>query len=171
MCYDVAEKLQWNLRSLWANVIIIMMAELELQGSENIVYTNGNGQRPTATRRNYKKIKIFRYFPIQVEENTGNTARDHLANERTFLAWFRTALTIIALGAAIWRLEVFRHSEISGGICFGVGVIFSIYGTVRYHVVRSLIHDGLFESDIWGVLALVVVTLGAGVAIILVNTL
>ena len=33
--------------------------------------------------------------------NTGSTARDHLANERTFLAWARTGLAFVGLGVAI----------------------------------------------------------------------
>ena len=32
--------------------------------------------------------------------------RDHLANERTLLAWVRTALTIVALGFVVGRLLV-----------------------------------------------------------------
>ncbi|HVM25191.1 MAG TPA: DUF202 domain-containing protein [Candidatus Limnocylindrales bacterium] len=34
------------------------------------------------------------------------TVRDHLANERTLLAWVRTALTIIGLGFVVGRLLV-----------------------------------------------------------------
>jgi putative membrane protein len=34
------------------------------------------------------------------------TVRDHLANERTLLAWVRTALTIIGLGFIVGRLLV-----------------------------------------------------------------
>lgn len=30
-----------------------------------------------------------------------NTLRDHLANERTFLAWMRTAIAIVALGFVV----------------------------------------------------------------------
>ncbi|KAK9695811.1 hypothetical protein K7432_012787 [Basidiobolus ranarum] len=33
-------------------------------------------------------------------ENRGSTARDHLANERTYLAWFRTSFTLIGLCCA-----------------------------------------------------------------------
>ena len=36
-----------------------------------------------------------------VVANTDSTARDHLANERTFLAWTRTSLGIVGLGVAI----------------------------------------------------------------------
>ncbi|KKY38336.1 hypothetical protein UCDDA912_g01654 [Diaporthe ampelina] len=38
-------------------------------------------------------------------QNTGSTARDHLASERTFLAWLRTGLGFIALGIAIERFS------------------------------------------------------------------
>jgi putative membrane protein len=35
---------------------------------------------------------------------------DHAANERTFLAWIRTGLTIMALGFVIERLDLFLTS-------------------------------------------------------------
>jgi uncharacterized membrane protein YidH (DUF202 family) len=37
--------------------------------------------------------------------NTGSTARDHLASERTFLAWLRTGLSVLALGIAVERFS------------------------------------------------------------------
>jgi uncharacterized membrane protein YidH (DUF202 family) len=40
-----------------------------------------------------------------IYQNTGSTARDHLASERTFLAWLRTGLGFIALGIAIERFS------------------------------------------------------------------
>ena len=39
-----------------------------------------------------------------VVENLESTARDHLANERTFLAWVRTALGLVGLGVVIEHL-------------------------------------------------------------------
>lgn len=38
-------------------------------------------------------------------KNTGSTARDHLASERTFLAWLRTGLGFVALGIAVERFS------------------------------------------------------------------
>lgn len=35
-----------------------------------------------------------------------NELRDHLANERTFLAWIRTAMTIIALGFVVSKFGI-----------------------------------------------------------------
>ena len=37
--------------------------------------------------------------------NTGSTARDHLANERTFLAWARTGVGFVALGVGLSQIE------------------------------------------------------------------
>ena len=38
--------------------------------------------------------------------NSGSTARDHLANERTFLAWARTGLGFVALGVGLAQMSV-----------------------------------------------------------------
>lgn len=47
---------------------------------------------------------ISRFFwKTPLYQNTGSTARDHLASERTFLAWIRTGLGFLALGIAIER--------------------------------------------------------------------
>ena len=43
--------------------------------------------------------------------NTGSTARDHLANERTFLAWARTGVGFVAMGVAVDTLMVKRGEE------------------------------------------------------------
>lgn len=43
------------------------------------------------------------YHSISLE-NTGSVARDHLALERTFLAWLRTSLAFASIGVAITQL-------------------------------------------------------------------
>jgi hypothetical protein len=35
-----------------------------------------------------------------------NRARDHLANERTFLAWVRTSVAVVVFGFAIGRFAI-----------------------------------------------------------------
>ncbi|KAL7417027.1 hypothetical protein BDY24DRAFT_376345 [Mrakia frigida] len=37
-------------------------------------------------------------------ENTGSVARDHLASERTYLAWLRTSLAFCSVGVALTQL-------------------------------------------------------------------
>ena len=87
-----------------------------------------------------------------VVENLDSTARDHLANERTFLAWVRTALGLVGLGVLIERL-------LAGGERFGVvaGVAFIcfgglslIYAVGRYLWVAKNLERGMFPVAIRG---------------------
>ncbi|ORY31187.1 hypothetical protein BCR33DRAFT_724113 [Rhizoclosmatium globosum] len=52
--------------------------------------------------------RFTRLFSSTILPNTGSTARDHLANERTFLAWSRTGLGFVGLGIA---LETFGYQR------------------------------------------------------------
>jgi uncharacterized membrane protein YidH (DUF202 family) len=57
-------------------------------------------------------------------QNTGSVARDHLASERTFLAWIRTGLGFVALGIAVERfsqldLEALIKPSIDTQVKFG----------------------------------------------------
>jgi len=45
-------------------------------------------------------------MPID-ESRSPNRTRDHLANERTFLAWIRTSLGLIGLGFVLARVGLF----------------------------------------------------------------
>ncbi len=54
-------------------------------------------------------------------ENKGSVARDHLANERTFLAWLRTSLTCASLGIAVTQLYRLNVGGDSGGTTITVG--------------------------------------------------
>ncbi|KAI1258371.1 hypothetical protein F5Y18DRAFT_413809 [Xylariaceae sp. FL1019] len=55
-----------------------------------------------------------RWFRIAtpIYKNTGSVARDHLASERTLLAWIRTGLGFVALGIAIERFSQLDLSEL-----------------------------------------------------------
>lgn len=52
-----------------------------------------------------QKVKTFagKYGSVSLE-NKGSVARDHLALERTFLAWLRTSLAFASIGIAITQL-------------------------------------------------------------------
>ena len=107
--------------------------------------------------------------------------RDHLANERTFLAWIRTALGLIGLGFVLARMGLFLQQlalaglpgtqhPFQGGHEFVVsGVVFLLLGTAlcgwaawRYEHSRRAIDVGQFlpaQRSIWA-LSLVVVVAG-----------
>lgn len=53
------------------------------------------------------KTPKFKFSPTMILENNGSVARDHLASERTFLAYVRTSLAISSAGVGE------RHSFIS----------------------------------------------------------
>lgn len=75
---------------------------------------------------------------------TGNRARDHLANERTFLSWLRTALGVIALAAAVARFGTGGTwgNRVATGALALLGVLILATGTRRYYqVADDLEHD------------------------------
>ena len=92
-------------------------------------------------------------------ENAGR-ARDHLANERTFLAWVRTGVAIVVFGFAIGRfaiairqfMQIEGHPLRSAGVTvwFGSiaivgGVILTLAGLLRYRSTRRGLETGKFE--------------------------
>ena len=79
-------------------------------------------------------------------------ARDHLANERTYLAWVRTGATIMALGVGVasFAHRVRVSSAIAGALLVVVGAAGIVYGTMRFrHVTRDLAMDE-FRVDLSG---------------------
>jgi putative membrane protein len=81
---------------------------------------------------------------------SGNRARDHLANERTYLSWLRTALGMLALAAAVARfgpqLPTTRdHVAVAVIAALGLGLL--TVGTVRYYEVSRDLEAGLFRQS------------------------
>ena len=83
--------------------------------------------------------------------NSGSTARDHLANERTYLAWLRTGLAIIGASLALLRWD---YSG-TGYVVATVGIVVLITSTQRYFRVMQLLEQGRFEPNVRGILLLV----------------
>jgi putative membrane protein len=111
--------------------------------------------------------------------------RDHLANERTFLAWVRTALGLIGIGFVLARMGVFlqrlstasesaTRREFRGSYEFLItGVIFLLLGTViclssgwAYHRSSKAIDAGQYKPLRHTVTALTVVVVLGSLAII-----
>jgi putative membrane protein len=98
---------------------------------------------------------------LDVVENQGSTARDHLANERTFLAWVRTALGLVGLGVLLERLGTGSDQRIAvaAGIGFiSFGGLTLIYSVSRYLWVARNLERGMFPVAIRGP---IVITIGA----------
>ncbi|MGL4883579.1 MAG: YidH family protein [Waterburya sp.] len=99
--------------------------------------------------------------------------RDHLANERTYLAWMRTAISLMGFGVVIVRLRFFKPPITNTpGNGWKLGLIFSLVGlatvllsTSHYFAVRHDIDNDTYEPpDRWVILfSITVVLLGAGI--------
>ncbi|GLB42264.1 putative protein with domain of unknown function (DUF202) [Lyophyllum shimeji] len=91
--------------------------------------------------------------------NSGNVARDHLACERTFLAYMRTSLMIATAGVALAQILTFtefffpdentrrfRHVEVCarplGGSAVALGLLVLVIGIYRYFSVQDALVKG-----------------------------
>jgi putative membrane protein len=103
--------------------------------------------------------------PREAQENTGSVARDHLANERTFLAWIRTSLAVIGLGVLVGKLIETDGlaAEVIGIAMVGFGAVMLVYSIGRYERTLALLNKGLFSAARWG--PIIVAVLGVLVAI------
>jgi putative membrane protein len=114
-----------------------------------------------------------------------NRARDHLANERTFLAWLRTGVSIVVFGFAIGRFDIAikqfiqiqgRASRTPGltvwlsTIAIIAGVLLTVAGLIRYRRTRVQLESGTFEPAgfVVGFVAIVVALFGVALAAYLV---
>jgi putative membrane protein len=87
--------------------------------------------------------------PDPAPSDVASLARDHLANERTYLAWLRTAVAVMALGLGIAGIAntSTATSIIAGAILVGAGTVGVGYGTVRYRQMSDDLANGRFRVD------------------------
>jgi putative membrane protein len=89
------------------------------------------------------------------ETNESKYIQQHLANERTYLAWIRTSIAILGIGFLTTSL----HSSSSGendfqelitvlisGISIIVGLFLIVGSTINYYRVRKHINTQTFTS-------------------------
>lgn len=116
--------------------------------------------------------------PLEIEtkqkgRRNPSRVRDHLANERTYLAWIRSAIAMMGFGVVIVRLRHFQPPLVPHpGTGWKLGLLFSFVGlltvllsTQHYFAVRYDIEEDTYEPpDRWVLLfSLAVTLLGAGV--------
>ncbi len=90
--------------------------------------------------------------------------RDHLANERTGLAWLRTALTVIGLGFIVDRLAAETSAQglmdIAGTGLVVLGGLVAAVGGYSYLAARQQMTTGNYRPQValhLGIVAIVVV--------------
>src|SRR5271155_975602 len=113
-------------------------------------------------------------------------ATEHLANERTFLAWVRTSIAIMSLGFVVakfglWLRELGAHlshqtqihsTGLSGPIGMGMiafGGLLALLAAWRFHVVNRQIDRGLVSVD-RGLVVLIAIAMGV-LAVVMVGYL
>lgn len=88
---------------------------------------------------------------------------DHLANERTFLAWIRTSIGIMAFGFVVMKFSLFvkqltlllgkestkadtDHSGNAGILIVTAGIATTVLAYIRYKKTREQINTNCFKS-------------------------
>jgi putative membrane protein len=101
------------------------------------------------------------------------TRRTRLANERTYLAWWRTGLASLAVGIGAGKVvPLLGHSEtkwpytLAGAGFIGLGVAFIIFGLLRQRDVEQALARGEFAPPDHQ-LVLVFTLLGAAFGLLL----
>jgi putative membrane protein len=104
-------------------------------------------------------------LPDRERELALPTVRDHLANERTLLAWLRTAITVVGLGFIVDRLALgtSRGPEALAGIGLVlIGGLLALAGAYSYLRARRELVTGRYQPVIWLHLSVVaIVVIGA----------
>lgn len=96
----------------------------------------------------------------RIEESSGDSvkyAQQHLANERTYLAWIRTAISITGVGFLTTSLHFTTKISskpyintlviILGIFACVIGVITSVLSTIQYTRKRKEIAGGIFTPS------------------------
>jgi uncharacterized membrane protein YidH (DUF202 family) len=96
---------------------------------------------------------------------------DHMANERTFLAWIRTSVAIMAFGFVVEKFALFvrqlssllekpgipgnhivhiplGHSSLFGIFLVGLGAIMGMLAFIRYKKVEKEIEDDTYRASL-----------------------
>ncbi|KAF8903118.1 hypothetical protein CPB84DRAFT_1774867 [Gymnopilus junonius] len=129
--------------------------------------------------------RLERLNPSLVLENSGSVARDHLASERTFLAYVRTSLALASMGVAIVQLftiadlasagsdtkppaaskKVQRFARPLGVTTVILGLVVLFIAVFRYFIIQRALPDKMFPVARFSI-AFLSFALGAVVVVI-----
>lgn len=117
---------------------------------------------------------------------------DHMANERTFLAWIRTSIGIMAFGFVVEKFALFMqkiayffaketvptpavqqgYSPVFGILLVGFGILIGFFSFIKYRNIEKQIENDSYQSSsmLATVLALAVIATGIFLFIYLIRT-
>ncbi|EGW37671.1 DUF202 domain-containing protein [Desulfosporosinus sp. OT] len=114
--------------------------------------------------------------------------RVHMANERTFLAWIRTSIGIMAFGFVVERFALFikqmsyvlkqpniesvlppshGYSAIAGIFLVGLGALMSVLAYIRYKKVERQINEDTYHTSSILSILLTISVLAVGIFLVL----
>lgn len=111
--------------------------------------------------------------PVQPKPPLPSRIQAHLANERTYLAWMRTAIALMGFGVVIVRLRLIHPPLLPHtGISWKLGLMFSLFGLLTvlistrhyFSVCTQIEQDNYKPTDRWIIIfSLAIALLGAGI--------
>ncbi|KAN0137782.1 DUF202 domain containing protein [Lactarius tabidus] len=133
--------------------------------SSNPQRTIGGPSAPSSNQKTGNVAAASTVLPFSLSltlKNTGSVARDHLASERTFLAYVRTSLSFASAGVALVQLfrvsvstsangslniaSAAQYARPLGATLIALGFSVLGLGTLRYFAIQRALPRGLFPA-------------------------
>jgi uncharacterized membrane protein YidH (DUF202 family) len=129
--------------------------------------------------------KVFCMDEVSKNKSTGKvlSPNDHMANERTFLAWIRTSIGIMAFGFVVEKFSFFikkislfvgkspafesaasssGYSSVFGIVLVVLGTLMGVLAFVRYKKVEKEIDDNAYRPSLFLDIMLTMLVVGMG---------
>jgi uncharacterized membrane protein YidH (DUF202 family) len=129
--------------------------------------------------------KVFCMDEVTKNKSTGKvlSPNDHMANERTFLAWIRTSIGIMAFGFVVEKFSFFikkislfvgkspafesatsssGYSSIFGIVLVVLGTLMGVLAFVRYKKVEKEIDNNAYQPSLFLDIMLTMLVVGMG---------
>ncbi|MFO7852586.1 MAG: YidH family protein [Bacteroidota bacterium] len=117
------------------------------------------------------------------EKNLIERSREHLANERTFLAWIRTSIGLMGFGFVIVKFTLFlqhiyllleikeeitrNYSSAVGIVMVALGVVISILSLIQYKINEKQLKQNFYTRSTNLSLSMTLMIIAGGILMVL----